>query len=87
MAAYRVGRSTVYEIFHSTCDIMMQKLELPGLPSTFEGLKSSANRFKTSRSPPSPLSGCVGALDCIAIKIAKPHDELNPAAFFCRKGY
>jgi len=82
MEAYRTGRSTVYDIFHSICEALMKTLKLPGLPSTLDDLKTSETAFKTSRSPPNPLSGCVGALDGIYVKIQKPPNELNPAAFF-----
>jgi len=61
-------------------------LKFPGLPSTLDDLKTSETAFKTSRSPPNPLSGCVGVLDGISVKIQKPPNELNPAAFFYRKG-
>lgn len=87
MAAYEISDSAVYEIFHSTTEALMKRLRLPGLPRTIPGLRRLAEEFKMSRSPPSPLSGCVGALDGIAIKIKKPSSYLDPAYFYCRKGY
>lgn len=87
MSAYQISNTAVYEIFHSTSAVLMEKLRLPGLPQTVPGLRKLAQNFKSSRSPASPLSGCVGALDGIAIKILKPHWTLDPAGFYCRKGY
>jgi len=85
--SYRVGASTVYKVFHSTCHVLVKALVLPGLPSTVENLRKSSLDFKLSRRPPSPLTGCVGALDGIAVKIKMPKKEEQPAAYFCRKGY
>lgn len=87
MPAYWIGESTVLDVFHQTVDVLMSRLELPGLPRTVVGLRQSAERFKTSRYPPNPLSGCVGALDGIAVRIKKPRDDNHPAAYFCRKGF
>ena len=86
--SYRIGRSTVYEIFHSTCSALMNGLHLSGLPNNVEELRSSALRFKTSRRKKvSPLNGWVGALDGISVKIKKPRRTERPASYYCRKGY
>lgn len=87
MTSYQISASAVYEIFHDTCDVLMRKLWLPGLPNTVQGLRRMAEEFRISRSPPSPLPGCIGALDGIAIKIKKPEWCLGPACYWCRKGY
>ena len=85
--SYRIRPSTIYRVFHRTCDALMSVLHLPGLPTTVNGLEEAAMAFKLSRRPPSPLTGCVGALDGIAIKIQTPKRSERPAAYFCRKGY
>ena len=87
MGTYQISKTCVYDVFHSTCMILSKKLQLPGLPSTISGLRHSAKNFKLSRNPPSPLSGCVGALDGIAVKIKKPSWCHAPSNFFCRKLY
>jgi len=88
MGMFRVGSATVYRVFHDTCDALMDHLFLPGLPRTRYELRQSSYKFKTSReNRPSPFTGCVGALDGICVKIKKPDNDLNPAAFYCRKGY
>ena len=65
----------------------MTSLSLLGLPENVDDLMALSQRFKLSRSPHSPLSGCVGALDGIAVKVKKPSHEHDPASFFCREGY
>ena len=87
MGTYQMSKTSVYNVFHSTCTVLSERLQLPGLPSTVSGLRHSAKTFKMSRNPPSPLSGCVGALDGIAIKIKKPAWCHAPSTLFCRKLY
>jgi hypothetical protein len=87
MMLFRIGRSTVFDIFHSTIDAVNRHLAMPGIPLCEETkLSSLASGFSTSRACLSPLFGCVGALDGISIEIAKPHDRYIPRNFFCRKG-
>lgn len=87
MTTYRVSRSAVFSIFHKTKNIINETLSLPGLPDDFEGYRKKANDFQTSRSPPRPLHGCVGALDGISVKIKNPSEEHEPAQYYIRKGY
>lgn len=87
MLAYQVGEETIRDIFQNTCDGLMARLRLKGFPKSQAGLRSIARQFQTSRKDVSPLSGCVGALDGICIKIKKPEPEENPAMFFSRKGF
>lgn len=87
MATFRIGKTTVYDIFHDSCDVLNDRLKLPGLPETVEGLTESARPLKTSREPPSPLRGCILAIDGITVKIEKPPSPLHLSAFYCRKGY
>jgi DDE superfamily endonuclease len=60
---------------------------MPGVPmGDTAKLRKLADKFVESRTPASPLYGCVGALDGIAICITKPLDKFFPRNFFCRKG-
>jgi DDE superfamily endonuclease len=84
---FRVAKATIYDIFHSTADIINRRLQMPGVPiGNSSKLFRLAEAFSKSRTPPSPLYGCVGALDGIAIAIVKPPDEFVPRNFYCRKG-
>ena len=87
MSCFNVGRSTAYAIFHEGIAVLDGVLHLPLLPKTHEGLGKLAKGFKCLRATPNPLTGCVGALDGICIKIIKPPASFNPALFYCRKGY
>jgi len=84
---FNVSVSSIYRIFHDTCQAIMEALRLPGISRSWEDLHRASIEFKLSRRFKNPLSGCVGALDGIAIKIAKPRCNERPAAYFCRKGY
>lgn len=75
ISAYHVRRSTVHRIFEETVSVLNVFLRLPGLPKSKEELYKSSIAFKTSRKTISPLDGCVGALDGIAVKITKPKEE------------
>eukprot|EP00171_Calliarthron_tuberculosum_P005225 IDg5225t1 len=75
MMIFKVGRSTIYSVFHLTVDALMGKLDMPGIDFGDQAkLKSLTNGFEASRKIISPLYRCVGALDRIAIQIAKPND-------------
>ena len=65
----------------------MMKLRLKGFPKSQAGLRAIERGFQTSRKDVSPLSGCVGALDGICVKIKKPEAVENPAMFFSSKGF
>jgi len=84
---FGVGRCTVYEVFHRTVRTLGSVLTLAGIPSDERKPQELAIGFKNSRSPANPLSGCIGALDGIAIKIKKPEAELNPSQLYCRKHF
>ena len=49
MSAFLIGSSTVYHVFRETTCVLNNALELPGLPSTFDGLRKLANDFQQSR--------------------------------------
>eukprot|EP00171_Calliarthron_tuberculosum_P003440 IDg3440t1 len=85
ISSYSLCVSTVYSVFADTVHVLQNCLTLPGLPETKFGLRSLSNRFKSMRG--SPLTGCVGALDGICMRIRKPNEEERPAAYYCRKGY
>eukprot|EP00171_Calliarthron_tuberculosum_P002445 IDg2445t1 len=87
MISFHVGRSTVFAVFKETVLAIMKVLKMPGVPLTnFEKLLQLANDFQNSRVCPSPIRGCIAAIDGIAIGIQKPPDEYMPRNFFCRKG-
>ena len=85
--AYQVKESTVFDIFHSTCDALNDRLYLEGFPKTKLALQQIAKGFQTSRTEASPVFGCVGALDGICVKIKKPAPGELPASFYSRKGF
>jgi len=84
---FGMARSTVYEVFHRTLDALSNLLSLSGIPTSERELESLDIGFKNSRSPRNPLNGCIGAIDWLAVKIKKPHDELHPSQFYCRKQF
>jgi hypothetical protein len=85
---FRIARSTVFSIFFATLCVITKRLRLPGIPiHDNEKLERLAMGFTSSRLGFSPLYGCIGAVDGIAIKIVKPQDVDNPASYFCRKGF
>ena len=87
MLSFNLGRSTVFQIFHDTISAIVKTLKMPGVPlHDVDKLMELSTRFNESRQNPSPLFGCVGALDGISIAIQKPPDEYVPRNFYCRKG-
>jgi hypothetical protein len=88
MLTFRVAKSTVFELFWDTVQAIDYCMSLPALPfGNTDDLRRMAIDFTNSRSPPSPLHGCIGALDGILLKVSKPADIYHPAKFYCRKGY
>lgn len=89
MLIWCLGRSTVYQVFHSTCTILLNSMSFDGFPDTTEKREHLAHGFANSRANRNPLKGCVGALDGIAIRIRNPRasDCINPATYYHRKGY
>ena len=65
----------------------MRKLRFPDPVQSDETLQLLANEFKSSRKTISRLTGCIGALDGICIKIKQPESHHGPAGFYCRNGY
>lgn len=85
--AFRIGRTTVYDVFHATVAALDKALSLPGLPTDPEDLNDIATKFRLSRCFKNPLPFCVGAIDGILFPIPKPTDTDRPAAYFTRKGF
>jgi DDE superfamily endonuclease len=86
MLVFKLASSTVYDVFHSTIASIKRRIAMPGLSSAHSDLHRLAQAFTTSRQPPNPLYGCVGAVDGICIEIQKPPDNFGPRGFYCRKG-
>jgi hypothetical protein len=58
---FRVAKATIYDIFHSTVDIIIRRLQMPGVPiGNSSKLFRLYDAFSKSRTPPSPFYGCVG---------------------------
>jgi DDE superfamily endonuclease len=88
MLTFRIAKSTVFDVFWDTVQAIKDCLSLPEFPfDDREKLRRVSIDFTSSRSPPSPLHGCVGALDGILFKISKPADHFHPAKYYCRKGF
>lgn len=85
MLGYQIVEETIREI--DTYDVLMTRLHLKGFPETQKELSAIACGFQTSRKTLSPLSGYVGDLDGICIRIKKPELEENHATFFSRKEF
>ena len=81
------GSSTVPVIFGECLEAIAGTLRFHPFPTTMDEFKESAIRFACSRSFNNPLPGCIGALDGIAIALARPRRIYNPSAFYNRKGY
>lgn len=82
---FQVESTTVYDTLHTTCDAINWHLNLEGLARDVGLPLKISDSSKNSRRRLNPLSGCVGALDGISVKIKKP--TVNPAPFYCRKGF
>ena len=87
MRHYGIGRTTVYKNFKDTRQAILHNLRFPDTLQNDEKLKVLADEFKSSRRTISPLTGCIGALDGICIKIKQPDSHHGPAGFYCRRGY
>jgi hypothetical protein len=86
MMLFKLASSTVYDVFHSTVASITKRVAMPGLSSAQSELHHLARGFTTSRQPPNPLYGCVGAIDGICIEIQMSTDrEASTAARECTK--
>jgi hypothetical protein len=84
---FAIHRSTVFHAFHETLAAINKHLSMLGVPiGDAAKLRKMADEFLESRTPNSPLYGCVSALDGIAVCITKPSDEFFPRNIYCRKG-
>ncbi len=87
MICFRLAKPTVYTVFHDTLRAILHVLPMPGVPLHCAAkLRELADGFSAFRHAPSPIHGCIGALDGIAIAIQKPPDQYVPRNFYCRKG-
>ena len=87
MRSLKLGRSTVYAIFHETVQVVDSELKMPGLPlDDLLELKNLVDEFHRSKRAPSPLYGSLDALDGIEIVVKKPPDQYVPRKFNFRKG-
>jgi hypothetical protein len=87
MANFRVGRTTIYQVFHETIDAVFEELRLPGIPNDLGQLRALADDFNRSRPILNPLNGCISAIDGIAIALRSPRAEYLPSLYYCRKGF
>lgn len=85
--AFGVGASTVYQVFKSVMEVVLEEMRFQEIPADFNGLKECALEFAESRPVSNPLQGCIGSLDGIAVRVEKPSSKWNPAQFYCRKEY
>jgi hypothetical protein len=84
--AHHVSISTFYCVVDETLTDLDQSLNIKFPIDNLELLKRSSFGFTRMRSP---LTGCAGALDGIAIKSFEPcaADTANPAIYYNRKGF
>jgi hypothetical protein len=88
MMLFGISRSSRYQVFQGTINSILSRLHMNGL--TFDDigkLDTSVTQFTECRAHSNPLLGCVGAVDGIAVKIAKPRDCFVPRNNYCRKGF
>jgi DDE superfamily endonuclease len=85
---FAISRSSCYAVFHDTISSILSRLKMPGLPfDDIQNLDALSQEFSESRLHANPLVGCVGAVDGIAVKIAKPRDCFVPRNYYCLKGF
>jgi hypothetical protein len=88
MMLFGISRSFCYVVFHSTVNSILSRLDMSGLPfDDISKLNTMSRDFTESRAHFNSLVGCVGAIDGIAVKIAKPRDNFVPRNDYCRKGF
>jgi len=83
--SYGVSVTTVFKSLHMVMDAIDERLQNITFPlDDVNALTSIATGFKTRVN--NPLWGCVGSIDGLAIRIAKPK-SMNARDFFNRKGF
>jgi len=89
MVLWGVARPTIYQIFHETSAAIIEAYPMADFPQDQRRCAELSQGFSSSRNNGNPLAGCVGALDGIAVRIAKPRvsDCIDPASYYHRKGY
>jgi hypothetical protein len=79
MKLFGITRSSCYEVVHGTINSILSRFHMPGLIFDDIGkLDTIAQQITESRAHSNRLSGCIGAVDGIAVKIAKPRDCFVP---------
>lgn len=77
---FRLGKSTIYDVFRCTVAVINKRLSFRELPlGDEEALSEIADGFAHFRVALSPLWGCFGALDGIDINIKSPKTSINHA--------
>lgn len=66
---FRVGHSTVHNVFDEVLEVVFERLWFQDVPSDDEDLKVMKMEFSESRPHRNPLPGCVGG---ISIRIERP---------------
>ena len=86
---WHVAKSTPYQVYASTYDAITETLIFDGFPYEKSTSERLSDEFAQSRQVTNALMGCVGVLDGIAIKIAKPRCSycVDPTSSFHCKGY
>ena len=86
---YKIHKSTIYQIFHRVVRAINRNFKITFPLNDESALRDISNGFIGSRMQGSPLSGCVGALDGIGIKIRRPwrKEVVNRQGFWSRKGF
>lgn len=70
---FRVGKSTVYCVFHGAFGAFLNDLPMPGVPMSDTGaLRVLTEKFSLFRALPSLLYGSISALNCFDIAVQKP---------------
>lgn len=93
MVIFQVTHDPVYRSFRMVCDWVNRSFTFPLVPALetedTEYFKAISATFADGSSR-GHFTGCIGALDGVAIRIRKPtlsRDIRDPGSYFCRKGF
>ena len=87
MQLFHIPTRTIDDIVHEVTTVLGERLEMPEVPTTYEGCRGLSDIMRRSRKKTSPFHGCIGAMDGIAIRIKKPHEQALPRDFRSHKGF
>ena len=82
MLLFHISGSTVYRCFPSFLTLLNRKIKMDGFLCEQWQPEQLSKGFSASMSPPSPLHGCAGDFDGVAVNIANPKDPESPAHFY-----